>query len=164
LAVLKSTLSGSLLQYESTAANDIPSRRGSMSSATEGYRGAVAAVEPMRIKLDNSDLAPRRARHALRSWLDDVDCEDPVPDDALIVVSELVTNVVMHTASDSVVIAAFDDNRLRIEVHDGDPHGLVAATGAAVRGFGLSILESLCDAWGWEPTDSGKRVWTETLC
>ena len=118
----------------------------------------------MRVELDHSSLAPRQARQALRSWLDDVDCEDPVPDSALLVVSELVTNVVMHTASDPVVLAAFDDRRLRIEVHDRDPRAPVPDPGAAVGGFGLSILESLCDAWGWEPTDFGKRVWTETLC
>jgi anti-sigma regulatory factor (Ser/Thr protein kinase) len=121
----------------------------------------------MRVELDNSDLAPAAARHALRSWLESVDCPEPVPDDALIVVSELVTNVVRHTASDPVVVAAFDDHRLRIEVHDRDPRGPAAVTGVDVGeigGFGLTILERLCDAWGWEPTDFGKRVWTETLC
>jgi anti-sigma regulatory factor (Ser/Thr protein kinase) len=118
----------------------------------------------MRIELDHSDLAPGRARQALRSWLGDVDCDDPVSEDALLVVSELVTNVLMHTTSDPVVVADFDDHRLRIEVHDHDPHGPVLESTAEVGGFGLSILTSLCDAWGWEPTDSGKRVWTETLC
>ena len=135
-----------------------------MITAGAGYRGAVAAVEPMRIELNNSPLAPAAARQALRSWLDNVECADPIPDDALLVVSELVTNVVRHTASDPVVIAAFDDQRLRIEVHDRERRGPVSAAGAEVGGFGLSILEHLCDAWGWEPTEFGKRVWTETLC
>jgi anti-sigma regulatory factor (Ser/Thr protein kinase) len=135
-----------------------------MNIGGDGYRQAVAAVKPMRVELDHSDLAPRQARHALQSWLGNVDCADPVPEDALLVVSELVTNVVMHTASDSVVVADFDDHRLRIEVHDHDPHGPVRQPGAAAGGFGLSILESLCDAWGWEPTDFGKRVWAERLC
>jgi anti-sigma regulatory factor (Ser/Thr protein kinase) len=124
----------------------------------------MAAVEPIRIELNHSELAPRRARQALRSWLGDVDCDEPVPDDALLVVTELVTNVVMHTASDPVVVADFDDHRLRIEVHDHDPHGPVPAPAAASGRFGLTILDSLCDAWGWEPTEFGKRVWTETLC
>jgi anti-sigma regulatory factor (Ser/Thr protein kinase) len=133
-----------------------------MNRAGVGYRRAVKAVEPMRVKLDHSELAPGKARRALRSWLSDVDYEDTVLDEALIVVSELVTNVVMHTASDAVVVALFDDHRLRIEVHDRDPHGPVAS-GVAAGGFGLSIVESLCDAWGWEPTSLGKRVWTERL-
>jgi len=136
----------------------------SISPGGVGYPGAVAAVDPMRVELDNSDLAPAAARHALRTWLEDVDCTPPVPDEALLVVSELVTNVVKHTASDPVVVATFDDHRLRIEVHDRDSRGPVRSTGAAVGGFGVPILEHLCDAWGWEPTDFGKRVWTERLC
>ena len=132
--------------------------------ADVGISSAMSAVQPMRIELSNSQLAPAAARQALRSWLDNVECGDPVPEDALLVVSELVTNVVRHTESDPVVIAAFDDHRLRIEVHDRDHRGPVSAAGAEVGGFGLAILEQLCDAWGWEPTDFGKRVWTETLC
>jgi len=124
----------------------------------------VERVAPLRVKLDNSTHAPAMARHAMQSWLGNIDCSEPVRDDALIVVSELVTNVVLHTASDSVVMAAFDDNRLRIEVHDRDPRGPVPAAGAPVGGFGLAILQSVADAWGWEPTDFGKRVWTEMLC
>jgi anti-sigma regulatory factor (Ser/Thr protein kinase) len=124
----------------------------------------VAPVEPIRIELDNSNHAPRQARQALQSWLDGVDCEEPVPDVALLVVSELVTNVVMHTASAPVVFAAFNDHRLRIEVHDRDPHGPVMHPGAAVGGYGLFILDAICDAWGWEPTEVGKRVWAETVC
>jgi anti-sigma regulatory factor (Ser/Thr protein kinase) len=118
----------------------------------------------MHLELDNSDLAPRQARHALKTWLHDVECADPLADDALIVVSELVTNVVAHTTSEAVLIATFDDHRLRIEVHDHDRRGPVALQGSTVGGFGLPILESLCDAWGWETTRLGKRVWTETLC
>jgi anti-sigma regulatory factor (Ser/Thr protein kinase) len=124
----------------------------------------VDTAEPMRLELEHSQLAPSAARRALRSWLGQVDCADDVVDDVMVVVSELVTNVVMHTKSDSVVTAAFDDHRLRIEVHDHDPRGPAVAENASRGGFGLPLLESLCDAWGWEATDDGKRVWTETLC
>jgi anti-sigma regulatory factor (Ser/Thr protein kinase) len=75
-----------------------------------------------------------------------------VAEGALIVLSELVTNAVMHTATDAVVVATFDDHRLRFEVHDGDPRGPVAVAGAAAGGFGLTIVAALCDAWGWEPS------------
>ena len=118
----------------------------------------------MRIELDGSTSAPSTARHALQSWLGTVDCTDLFRDDALLVVSELVTNVVIHTASNSVVTASFDDHRLRIEVHDCDPRAPVAGLGSADSGTGLPILEAHCDLWGWEPTALGKRVWTETLC
>ncbi len=122
------------------------------------------AVEPLRVELENSDLAAGTARRALESWLRTVQCDRSVSDDALVVVSELVTNAVRHTESAPVVIATFDDERLRIEVHDGDPRGPVSTPDAAVGGFGLTIVASLFDAWGWEPTPFGKRVWSEALC
>jgi two-component sensor histidine kinase len=124
----------------------------------------VVSVGPLRVELDNSDRAPGRARRILEPWLGGLDCGEDVAEGALIVVSELVTNAVMHTATDAVVVATFDDQRLRLEVHDGDPRGPVTLAGAAAGGFGMTIVAALCDAWGWEPTRLGKRVWTETLC
>jgi anti-sigma regulatory factor (Ser/Thr protein kinase) len=123
-----------------------------------------AVVEPLRVELENSDLAPGTARRALESWLRAVECSASVRGDALLVVSELATNVVRHTASALVVIAAYDYGRLRIEVHDSSAHGPVAVTDPEVSGFGLTIVASLVDAWGWEPTPFGKRVWSEMLC
>ena len=120
-------------------------------------------MESMCIEVGNSTRAPASARHALQSWFGSVDCTVPSPDDALLIVSELVTNVVIHTTSGSVVTAAFDDHRFRIEVHDRDPRGPVVTSGAAAAGRGLPVVEALCDVWGWEPTAFGKRVWTETL-
>jgi anti-sigma regulatory factor (Ser/Thr protein kinase) len=142
-----------------------PNKRvGGLARAGEGYGRPVEDVQPMRLELDNSNLAPREARRALESWLQAVECVDPVAGDALLVVSELVTNVVAHTTSNAVVIATFDDHRLRIEVHDQDPRAPLMVRRAAAGGFGLPIVEALCDAWGWEPTGIGKRVWTERLC
>jgi anti-sigma regulatory factor (Ser/Thr protein kinase) len=118
----------------------------------------------MRIELDNTTSAPAAARDALESWIGTHDSAAPLLDDALLVVSELVTNAVIHTSSDSVVTAAFDDCRLRIEVHDHNPHGPFAEAGATVDHLGLRVLAAHCDLWGWEPTAFGKFVWTETLC
>lgn len=118
----------------------------------------------MRVELDNSTSAPAAARNALELWIGTQDSAAPLLDDALLVVSELVTNTVIHTTSKSVVTAAFDDFRLRIEVHDHDPHGPFAEAGATVDGLGLKVLAAHCDLWGWQPTAFGKVVWTETLC
>jgi anti-sigma regulatory factor (Ser/Thr protein kinase) len=51
----------------------------------------------------------------------EVDCPDDVKDNAVLAVSELVTNSIVHTASAPVVVAAYDDGRLRVEVRDDDP-------------------------------------------
>ena len=104
------------------------------------------------------------ARGALSVWLADADCPDAIKSDALIVVNELVTNAVTHARSDAVVVAILDDMRLRLEVHDNDPTPPATIEPTSAGGFGLPIITALCDTWGWEPTEYGKRVWTETLC
>lgn len=84
--------------------------------------------------------------------------------DVLLIVSELVTNVYMHTHSDCVVVADCDAHRLRIEVHDHDPLPPVVKSGAPIGGLGLPLIQALSDAWGWEPNINGKHVWAEILC
>jgi anti-sigma regulatory factor (Ser/Thr protein kinase) len=121
-------------------------------------------MEEMRVELTDTDTAPAHARAMVGPWLADLGCGTAFVDDALIVVSELVTNSVLHAASDSVIVVLFDDHRLRIEVHDRDPHPPVEIDPSSAGGFGLAIIDALCDSWGWEPTDYGKRVWSEILC
>jgi anti-sigma regulatory factor (Ser/Thr protein kinase) len=122
-------------------------------------------VNEVRLALERSLHAPRQARHALGEWLTGLSCPEHIASDALVVVSELVTNAVVHAHSDPLVVAAFDEDRLRIEVHDQDPNPpVMAPTAGEPGGFGLRIVERLCDAWGWAATEHGKRVWTETLC
>jgi anti-sigma regulatory factor (Ser/Thr protein kinase) len=118
----------------------------------------------MRMNVTKSEMAAVEARDALHAWMFDAGCSEAVIADALIIVSELVTNAVMHADSDSVVIAVLDDMRLRLEVHDRDPAGPVAIEPSSAGGFGLAIVAALSDSWGWEPTHYGKRIWTETLC
>ncbi len=111
-----------------------------------------------------SEFASIEARDALSEWLADAACTDAIKSDALIVVNELVTNAVTHARSDAVVVAILDDMRLRLEVHDSDPTPPVPVEPTSAGGFGLPIIAALCDTWGWEATEYGKRVWTETLC
>jgi anti-sigma regulatory factor (Ser/Thr protein kinase) len=121
-------------------------------------------VREMHMNVTRSEMAAVEARDALHAWMFDAGCSEAVIADALIIVSELVTNAVMHADSDSVVIAVLDDMRLRLEVHDRDPSGPVAGEPTSAGGFGLAIVAALADSWGWESTRYGKRVWTETLC
>ena len=118
----------------------------------------------MRMNVTKSEMAALEARDALHAWMFDAGCSAAVISDALLVVNELVTNAVMHADSDAVVMAVLQDMRLRLEVHDSDPTGPVVVEPTSDGGFGLAIVTALCDAWGWEPTRYGKRVWTETLC
>ena len=122
-------------------------------------------MDEVRLALKRSAGAPREARHALRDCLATVACPEQLREDMLLVVSELVTNAVVHGRSDPIVVAMFDDGRLRIEVHDDDrsPPTVTPSSGPD-GGFGIRLVAALSDAWGWAHTESGKRVWVEALC
>lgn len=113
-------------------------------------------------------VAPRRARQALSQWLEDTSCEPRVRENLLVVISELVTNAVVHAGTPVEVQAMFDDGRLRLEVNDFHhvpPVVRIPGFDAdSVAGWGLRLVAALTDHWGWKPTPSGKVVWTETLC
>ena len=119
----------------------------------------------MKFHPGRSTAAPRLARAAVAEWLATVPCPDTVARDAEIVVSELISNTVVHTRSDPTIVASFDDGRLRIEVHDQDPAPprLRDEPGDS-GGWGLRLVAAVADGWGWSPTRSGKQVWTEILC
>jgi anti-sigma regulatory factor (Ser/Thr protein kinase) len=83
-----------------------------------------------------------------------------------LVVSELVTNAVVHARSAPEVTATATDGDVHVDVYDGDRSPPVVrepAEGGTSGGFGLRIVDALSDRWGWEPTTAGKRVWAETI-
>ena len=86
-------------------------------------------------------------------------------DSALLLVSELVTNVVLHARTAMTLVLREAADVLRIEVHDESPrlptrktYGVEAGTGR-----GLMLVEQLSQSWGAEPNSegTGKVVWFE---
>ncbi|NML51465.1 ATP-binding protein [Streptomyces sp. R302] len=89
-----------------------------------------------------------------------------IRDTAALVVSELVTNAVLHTASSRIVCELRQGaDSIRIAVRDeGGPAGpRIRDCGADERGRGLLIVDALCEAWGAERTGHGTAqiVWAE---
>ena len=82
---------------------------------------------------------------------------------ATMLVSELVANAVLHTATPIEVVVAVDGVRVRVEVHDGSPRLPVRKYYSEMSGTGrgLTLVDSMSAAWGAEPTDNGKVVWFE---
>ena len=116
----------------------------------------------VRYEFDHSRRAAAQARDALDRLLTEPD--DPIADDVRLAASELVTNVVVHTA-DGGELRAWDpcpDVPLRVEVEDGDP-GLPVMPDErpAVGGLGLSIVDTVSDRWGVDDAPPGKVVWAE---
>ncbi|QIQ03732.1 SpoIIE family protein phosphatase [Streptomyces liangshanensis] len=117
----------------------------------------IAQAEPERIA-----GARRQLRDLLHDWSDDEQV-----DAAVLMVSEMVTNVLVHTDGDALLVAEAagerGDRRLRVEVADVNdelPHrrrpGELASSGR-----GLVLMEVLADAWGVNPRGEGKSIWFE---
>jgi len=124
-------------------------------------------VRPRTVRLELTAVphASREARNAARVVLEDWDVPSPVVDDALLVISELVTNAVRHagTASTLELEIGQTGERLRVALSDGSAAAprVRRAGRAAEDGRGMTILAALSDRWGIEPHLEGKRVWWE---
>jgi hypothetical protein len=107
-----------------------------------------------------------RARQLTRQRLSDWGACGDTCDSAALVVSELVTNAIVHTASENVVCELRDDAELvRIAVRDegcapGEPHPSPRRP-EEEHGRGLLLVEALCRAWGAQETGPGLLVWAE---
>ncbi|WKV72928.1 SpoIIE family protein phosphatase [Streptomyces sp. PCS3-D2] len=117
----------------------------------------VAQAEPERIA-----GARRQVRELLHDWADEEQL-----DAVVLMVSEMVTNVLVHTDGDALLVAEaageLGERRLRVEVTDSSdelPHkrhpGEMASSGR-----GVLLMEMLADAWGVDPRGEGKSIWFE---
>jgi anti-sigma regulatory factor (Ser/Thr protein kinase) len=83
--------------------------------------------------------------------------------DAEVVVTELVTNAVLHGAPPIMLRVRGGRDRLRIEVIDcgrAVPLRLQRSTDG-MTGRGIAVVESLSNSWGVERSGGGKLVWAE---
>lgn len=83
--------------------------------------------------------------------------------DGELVVSELVTNALLHAGPPVRVVVRPAPPRARIEVHDGSPAMPLPlhAGEEAMTGRGLRIAGALTRAWGASPLNGGKCMWAE---
>ena len=117
----------------------------------------VAQAEPERVA---------DARNQLRELLHDWASDDQI-DSAVLLVSEMVTNVLVHTDAEALLVAEMTgkagSRRIRVEVTDRSdalPHKRQPGE-LASSGRGLMLMELLSDAWGVDPRGEGKSIWFE---
>jgi anti-sigma regulatory factor (Ser/Thr protein kinase) len=83
--------------------------------------------------------------------------------DAVLLVSELVTNALLHARSAPSVEVTYGVGVIRCDVIDNSP--LVPRrrhyANDAVTGRGIALVEALAARWGSERDGVGKRVWFE---
>jgi anti-sigma regulatory factor (Ser/Thr protein kinase) len=82
---------------------------------------------------------------------------------ATLLVSELVANAVLHGGTPLEVVARCGEDRVRVEVHDGNPQLPVRKhySNMSGTGRGLMLVERMAADWGSDRTGSGKVVWFE---
>jgi anti-sigma regulatory factor (Ser/Thr protein kinase) len=114
------------------------------------------------LQLDDDTTSVRCARGALLAWLEGTACSADCRHGIELVVSELVTNALVHGRSAPEIRAAVHRDRLHLEVLDGqpDPPRLRAPQGE-LGGFGLNIVDAVVLDWGWRPAPDGKVVWAD---
>lgn len=86
-------------------------------------------------------------------------------DNAVLVVSELLTNAIIHGSPPIQLRMAHRPEVLRLEVDDAGT-GRPALDPGRARGdggFGLQIVNTLAARWGVEDHAPGKAVWVELI-
>jgi anti-sigma regulatory factor (Ser/Thr protein kinase) len=135
----------------------------------------VARVAPTSYtaELPHSSTSVRQARSLLAASLSERDVLGAAADDAILILSELVTNALRHARALSsgmirVSWGLSGDGLLRIEVTDGGgttrptpkPYSMSVSSHA---GRGLEIVDRLADRWGSQREEGGDEytVWAE---
>ncbi|CAL9505886.1 ATP-binding protein [Streptomyces sp. enrichment culture] len=111
-----------------------------------------------------------RARRWARSRLagSGIEPDEPIAETLILLVSELVTNAVVHTGCPAVLCLSLPDGAdegatVRLEVTDRSDRAPVprCVDGDATGGRGLALVDGLADRWGWSAEGTGKRIWCE---
>jgi anti-sigma regulatory factor (Ser/Thr protein kinase) len=100
------------------------------------------------------------ARAALLSWR----VPQALVDDVLIVISELVTNAVVHAQAPVALVCGLADGAVEAGVWDLAPAKrlpdvLAAPSGDRLGQRGLAVVDGLASDWGVIYGKRGKRVW-----
>ncbi|MFF8972311.1 ATP-binding protein [Streptomyces sp. NPDC014995] len=114
-----------------------------------------------------------RARRWARSRLagSGIGADEALAETLILLVSELVTNAVVHTGSPAVLRLSLPGGTdgeagevpVRLEVADTSDRAPVprCPDDDATGGRGLALVDGLADRWGWSVEGRGKRIWCE---
>ena len=120
------------------------------------------------LSIPHATTGVRLARHALADGMDAAGVTGVERDDAILVLSELVSNSVKHAdalpTGEIAVRWALAPDSLHLEITDGGaptlPRVGVAAL-SALGGRGLDIVRTICRRWGVSEGAQGVTVWAD---
>jgi anti-sigma regulatory factor (Ser/Thr protein kinase) len=135
-----------------------------------GMSSAVRDASDLVLDLPPELASVSRARAKLAQSAGEWGCPTEVIEDACLVLTELLSNGVLHARTSLRAVVAPQDGGIRVEVHDGSPLPVLPRpTGGAqdddwfaATGRGLAIVAALARSWGCtRATSQGKVVWAE---
>jgi anti-anti-sigma factor len=125
------------------------------------------AEKTLRLEIPSTLLAPRTARMAIRDLVSDHPLASPQLDKLTLLVSEIVTNAVTHTAADSEVefSVTVTPELTRVLVSDSG-HGFEwpaesLPPGRVDGGYGIMLLDGQSSRWGVHRVPGRFTVWFE---
>lgn len=159
-----------------THASGAPAHGGSRPRAEEGADHGTAPHPETRTILPGSPLSPGSARSLVRGALTEWAASgqpgtellsDRLVDDAVVAVSELVTNAVVHAGTDLELTCRLEEDTgaLLVEVLDHHPSRaprngeLEAPYETPEYGRGLRLVSRLAESWGVTYRTGAKTVW-----
>ena len=101
-----------------------------------------------------------RARRFTAAFLRDHGVAGPI-DTVVLLVSELVTNALLHSSASAELRLLLTKRGLRVEVKDKSPSTpyVKQYSDTATTGRGMIIVDTLAKSWGAKAENSGKVVW-----
>jgi len=115
----------------------------------------------VRTELAPNSRAPQQAREIVLGAITDLPKE--VQDDAVLLVSELVSNSVVHVEaapSDMIgLLVALEHNTLHVEVSDRSVLVAHRSPPAGASGYGLNLVDRLSTRWGAELRNGRNVTW-----
>ncbi|MEU6403083.1 ATP-binding protein [Streptomyces sp. NPDC046985] len=122
----------------------------------------------LEIRPDPAEVARARRWARARLAVSAVAADESLSETLVLLVSELVTNAVVHTGRPAVLRlslpgSAADEAVVRLEVADASARAPVprCAGDEATGGRGLALVDGLADRWGWSTEGGGKSIWCE---
>ncbi|MBB1253901.1 ATP-binding protein [Streptomyces alkaliterrae] len=127
-------------------------------------------VLQVQLEIGTDPMEVGRARRWARSRLAGcgISADGPLGETLILLISELVTNAVVHAGCPSVLRMLLPARQVegcavRVEVADGSNRAPCRrhAGGDDTGGRGLELVDGLADRWGWDCDAQGKRIWCE---
>lgn len=132
-----------------------------LTSQPDAPRDTLLSGDVRQLELAPDRSSPSSARRfvlsACRGW----ELPEELVESAVLAVSELVTNAVIHAATPALLMMEYDGHALTLAVADGEARlpQLNEPAEDDEHGRGVALVDRLGATWGTQRTVLGKTVW-----